>query len=180
MGMTRTTIALLFLLAFAMLGCGTIDGTDPYALWDTYEHPLDAYHFHYPAPPWKRADDSTDTAFAMVVAPDDSPDAGEPGARYRLESAIVPGVETADASSDERSRLEARGYATSTPREWTNAAGDPGLVIEGRDRDASVVEILIATSYGVAALRLFSREDLDDPDVDLVLESLEPRAAGGD
>ncbi|MDD5308564.1 MAG: hypothetical protein PHU25_14680 [Deltaproteobacteria bacterium] len=174
--MTRTS--LLVFLVTAACGCGAVDGTDPYALWKTYEHPLGAFHFHYPSPPWKEADGSTDTDLVLVVDPGPTSDAGEPGARYRLEAAVVAGDVAEDASVAEQSRLEARGYGTSPPRGWENGAGDHGVIIEGRNDGASVAAVLLATSYGVAALRIFTRDDIDDPDVDLLLESLEPRAAG--
>jgi len=45
--------------AILFCSCGSIDGTEVYALWETYEHPENAFHFHYLSPPWQLDEKST-------------------------------------------------------------------------------------------------------------------------
>jgi hypothetical protein len=166
--------------AFA-ISCGSIEGTDPYALWRTYEDPGRAYHFHFPAPPWV---ESSDAAFGLpvfVVDPDNDPLAPLPAARLRLEARMFVPADLDAVVSAETAVFHEQGFSTSPPVEFLSAAADVGVLLEARRDDLWVRQVFHEELGTVVTLRLWGTSD--DPlseDNELLLESFEPRGAGGD
>jgi hypothetical protein len=179
-GQRRSLAGLALAASVAALGaaCDPVDGTDPYALWEVQAHPDGAFHFHYLAPPWEPADGFSDRAPVLLLDPTGEPpaDAGDPGARVRLEAWQGAAASVAEAAAARRERWQGAGYAVAAPETFANAAGDLGAVQRAAIGETRVVEVLFDTADGVVALSLWGRGRLDAGDFLLLLESFEPRA----
>jgi len=161
--------------------CGTVDGTDPYALWRTYQDPGHAYHFHYPSPPWIEAAEGTPGLPILEIDPDDDPLAELPAARLRLEARAYFSADIEDVVASETAAWQLLGYSTSPPQELVSAAGDAGVLLAARHEDVSVQQVFQEQGGTVVTLFVWGEiADVGDRDVELLLESFEPRGAGED
>jgi hypothetical protein len=175
-------LAICALLAALGASCGTIDGTDPYALWRTYEDPGRAYHFHYPSPPWTKADDSAFALPVFEVDPDEDPLAELPAARLRLEARMYVPADLEDVLAIEVGTWHISGYSTSPHTEFVGGSGDVGVRLEARREERWVRQVFFEERGTVVTLLIWGadRDDSDSPDLELLLESFEPRGAGDD
>lgn len=166
----------ILLICLAAAACGTIDGDDPFALWRVHEHPEQAFHFHYPAPPFGTAEGSSAAHPVLVVA--SGAGAGEPSwPRYRLEAWLTVHGDIAGAAAGESAGLEEQGFEVTPSAARWNRAGDEGLAIHGAGDEADAVVFLLRGSAGIVAIALAGTGEMDHPDVELLLDGFEPRGA---
>lgn len=171
----KAAVSLLFGIAVA---CGSVEGDDPYANWDTYEHPSGAFHFHCPLPPFEALEKSTPARPLLAVAVRRAATASDPGARYRLEARMAIGGSPAQAAHNALEGWIERGYELVCLGDFTNPAGDAGVRLEVRTEGAAAVQAVFEGEGGTVSLLIWGSGEIRDPDVDLILESFEPRPAG--
>jgi hypothetical protein len=159
--------------------CDPVDGTDPYALWNVFEHPTEAFHFHYLDPPWETAPGFSIQAPVFLLDPSSEPsaEAGDPGARVRLEAYCSEAVTVADEAAARRARWAGDGYAVEEPELFSNRAGDVGIVQRASRGESQVAEVLFGAG-GVVVLSLWGRGSIAGEDFRLLLEGFEPRGSG--
>ncbi|MFO8073534.1 MAG: hypothetical protein R6V85_16845 [Polyangia bacterium] len=170
----KAAVSLLFGIAAA---CGTVQGDDPYASWDTYEHPSGAFHFHCPLPPFEELEQSTPARPLLGVAVRRAATASDPGARLRLEARMAIGGSPAQAAHNALEGWLERGYELVCLGDFTNRAGDTGVRLEVRNDGAAAVQVMFEGEGGTVSLLIWGSGEIRDPDVDLLLESFEPRPA---
>ena len=169
---------LLGLLGLLAVSCGNIDGTDPYALWRTYEDPGRAFHFHYPSPPWTESDDAAFGLPIFEIDPDDDPLAELPAARLRLEARMYVPSSIDEIVALESGTWHTLGYSTSPVEEFVNTAGDVGALVEARRDDKWAEQVFFEEGGTVATLLIWGTGDAPHAaDVELLLEGFEPRGA---
>jgi hypothetical protein len=175
--------AVLVALASAFGGifaaCDPVDGTETYALWEVCEHPTGAFHFHYLEPPWEAAPGFSAVAPVFLLDPSSEPSgqAGDPGARLRLEAYASEAAGVAEEAAVRRARWIEEGYIVDAPETFSNRAGDVG-VVQIASRDEFRVAEVFFDGDGVAALSLWGAGSVGDEDCRLLLESFEPRGSG--
>jgi hypothetical protein len=175
------------LAAVVTLGCDPVDGTDPYALWETYEDSTARYHFRYLSPPWEKPGAHDADGFRLIVGPGEDPldEVGLPGdgltSEMGLAVEIVRGVKAASAASADNVAWSKHGAEPEPVKEMENTAGDLGKRIAAAASDRSFTAVYFDLEGGDSVrLIVVGREDVDDPDVEMILESLEPRSSRGE
>jgi len=178
----RRAVALVA-LAPALCGicaaCDLVDGAGTYALWDVCEHPAEAFHFHYLAPPWEKASGFSAEAPMLLLDPSSEPssEVGDPGARVRLEAFASEAASVADEVAARRARWAEDGYAVDATETFTNRAGDLGVVQRASRGELRVIEVLFDGAC-VVGLSLWGRGSIGGEDYRLLLEGFEPRGSG--
>lgn len=175
----RANLKILLCASLLAMACGSIDGTDPYALWRTYEDPGHAYHFHYPSPPWTRADDSAFGLPVFEVDPDDDPAAELPGARLRLEARMYVPADLDDVIAAETAGWHEQGYLTTPLADLLSVGGDEGMLLEAWREEVWVRQVFHEERGTVVTMVVWGTDGLEDTDLELLLVSFEPRGAGG-
>jgi len=173
-GMRSIALAIAVAIAAAP-GCER-EGEDPYALWETYDHPDGAFHFHYLSPPWEKADDHARRHPVLVVVP-----SGGGDARLRLEAALTGEITEPAAADVERSALQDEGYEVEDPAAYESRAGDEGIMVRASGGSGWVIAVYQAGAEGVAGLEIRGFDDAvgpDDADIRLLVAGFEPRASG--
>jgi hypothetical protein len=168
--------AVVLAAALLAVGCGSIEGEDPYALWRVHEHPGQAFHFHYPAPPFEAAEASSEVHPVLEAAPEAAA-AGTAWPGWRVEARVLAGADLAGAADGEATALEGRGFAVGAPAARLNRAEDEGLEIRGESGEADAVVFLLSGAAGIVAITVAGTGDMRHPDVDLLLDGFEPRGA---
>ena len=172
----------------AVCGCDSVDGTDPYAIWKTYQDPDELFHFHYLSPPWEKDLRDRQAVPIYVVEPHDEPlpVLGMPGdaigARLSLQLEVTWDATPQDVSAADIRDWEAAGAEAEEGGPFQNRAGDPGLRVsaEAPDRWFTVVYFEL-DGDGVVAMQITgNRDDLQSDDIALLLRGLEPRPAEGE
>ena len=75
-------------------------------------------------------------------------------------------------------RWTALGARAGPPEELHSSAGDVGFLLGAKSDDRFILAAYYdLESFGAATLRIIGKESLDSPDVELLVESFEPRAA---
>jgi hypothetical protein len=171
----RAALAAALLLAAA---CDTVDGTDPYALWEVCEHPDAAFHFHYLDPPWEPAPGFSLEGPVFLLDPSEDPaaDPADPGARARLEAYAAAGNLAAEAAAL-RVGWEGLGFDVAEPELFVNRAGDVGVAQRAVRDELRVVDVILEGDR-VVVLSLWSRAAVEGGDFDLLLAGFEPRGSG--
>ena len=174
------TVAIILCTLVALGGCASIDGSEPYAMWQTYEHPDGLFHFRYLSPPWRLIHDPfAEGRPVLVIAPEEAFPDGESGYRYRLEAFAVESDDMDAVIADVKEEWQGLGYEFEEDADLTSAAGDHGGRSTGWD-GASWLSIAVqAAGDRVAVMIINSVDDPNTADMALLLESLEPRRSRG-
>ncbi len=181
----RAAFVVTVLFFWTLPSCDPVDGTHPYALWDTFDHPEGIYHFHYLAPPWEKADVPFAVRQILYVGSARAPlsEMGIAGdglqARFGCFVETTTDVDAIAAAEADAENLRHKGVQPD-PIDWfESAGGDLGVQLKVRCPDrwiASVYHDL--PEGGVIRMSVVGIEDTDTPDLVLLMESLEPRGAG--
>ncbi len=156
------TIAALF------ASCGSVDGSDPYALWDAFDDGSGSFHFHYLSPPWKRDEHQHHQVFVIVE--------GGPQARMQLEFAVMEQQDIDRAAEQLKQDGIDLGFEMNTPQPFLSAAGDPGQLVYGQKENHWFVAVVQkADDHRFGALTIVGELAPYAPDMQLLLRSLEPR-----
>ncbi|MDJ0764677.1 MAG: hypothetical protein QNJ97_16985 [Myxococcota bacterium] len=180
----KAVIALICVASGFMLACDPVDGTDPYALWETFEGAQASYRFRYLSPPWEDISPSDTTEWLLVVnprAPAFNP-AGLPGDGIRGQ--MILGVRTVGdgdaydaAEADLAKWSEAQEvFFAETAQPFTNLKGDEGFRVSARSEDRYLTAAywdLDGDNIGV--MTIVGKHDLDTADIALLLRSFEPK-----
>jgi len=164
--------------AAVAVGCAAVDGTDPYALWETWEHPQGRWHLHYPSPPFALQGDGNGRELVLTVgAPRADADGLIVGGIRLLGRLSTAGPE--DVIDDGEQRLGELGLVTELDRSFVGAGGDGGWLI--RWRDGARWGYLLAHHHPAGAVVVELEGDLEgvEADAELLLEGVEPRATEG-
>lgn len=182
------------LIAFVatVAACATVDGSDPYAMWGTVEHPQGLFSLRYLADVWHAAADSTAERPVLVVGkkPEEVPE-GPPVSgptifefeeRYRLRAGVVTKsrdlLDTVVAA--ERDWLEL-GFEVETGAPFQSAGGAEGWVVYAGlqlDTPVFVAQVFHAAGKRVVALEVWGHRSIKNPDMRLLLKSFEPASEG--
>lgn len=179
---TATILTALIQIAIATPACTALDGTDPYALWNTVEHTEGAFHFHYPSPPWQRvtAFDRDEPVLLLDPRPTDS-EGPDPGARMRIHAWAD---QTSEPSAYYQWRADVwrnQGYEVEEAASCQNGAGDEGSLLEARGEDLRVAEVFYAGEERLVIISVWGTwDDNHDSDLWLLLDGFEPRGAKGE
>jgi hypothetical protein len=173
-------------VAFSQLvSCADADGSDPYALWDTYTHVDGVYFFRYLAPPWAfvEVDDNTDSQVIAVAPLPDRIDASiETGALHARFKSVVSlrnhTSATAEASADMEHFLEIA-LETGKVEPFVSAGGHEGFHLSVRLSDRNLRNVYFDVSESrVVVMQLAGRESIAGADFSLLLKGLEPKGDG--
>jgi hypothetical protein len=177
---SRTVLLIFWVACAACAACSYTDGTDPYALWQIFEHPTEAFHFHYPSPPWETAEDTGPERAVLVVDPDtDEHGDDHPNARLRLEVWVINNNPVADVVSYRCDHWEGLGYQVDPPKVYWNDALDEGIRVEATDGQyLRVTEVFYPLGGRTALLSLWVKGESDRSDLELLIEGFEPRGSG--
>jgi hypothetical protein len=177
----RQALSLCALVVVTAAACDGPDGTDPYALWETFDQREGAFHFHYPAPPWEGWEGHDRLHAVLVLEPDPDGDAEAlgPGAAARLEAWAQSGRTPSDIYDVRRQAWEALGYSVEGPELWENGGGDEGILLRAASGSLRVREAMLSCPGGAAAMSLWGSEAPDDPDMVLLLDGFAPGPSGG-
>jgi hypothetical protein len=166
-------------------GCAEADGSEPYAIFETYVHPKGLYQFRYLAPPWVLLEKDEDGGRQLLAIEPDGKDIGFDLEQGYLQARLKIVVETRDhetvkaAVAEDVARWEARGAEVGPLQTFESDGGAVGLEVEtvssGR-RMASVYH-LIADSR-VAVMSVAGQESLTTYDMMLMLRGFEPLSSG--
>ncbi len=180
--LTMVSYARITLLIFSVMcvACSDTDGTDPYALWQTFEHPTSAFHFHYPSPPWESVEDNGPGRAVLAVDPDtDGLGDDHPNARLRLEVWVMDADSVSDVISYRRDHWVGLGYQVDPPRIYWTGADDEGIRVEATDGQyLRVTEVFYSLDERTALLSLWVNGESDRSDLELLIEGFEPRGSG--
>jgi len=176
----RAIVSSCFAAVFGLgAACDPVDGTDPYALWEEFEHPTGAFHFHYLDPPWEPASGFSTQAPVFVLSQSSEPsvEAANPGARVRLEAYISEAASVADEAATRRGMWDEGEYVVGEPELFSNRAGDVGIVQRALRGESQVAEVFFGGG-AVTVLSLWGRGSIAGEDYRLLLEGFEPRGSG--
>lgn len=175
----RAALSLTVVATLIAAACGSLDGIDPYALWRTYQDPGHAYHFHYPSPPWNRADDAAFGLPVYEVDADPDPLAELPAARLRLEARMYVPADLDEVIAAETAGWHELGYLTAPLEDFLSVGGDEGLLLEAWSEEVWVRQVFHEERGTVVTMIVWGTGELDEADLELLLASFEPRGAGG-
>ena len=169
----------LLIFSVVCVACSDTDGTDPYALWQTFEHPTQAFHFHYLSPPWESVEDTGPERAVLAVDPDtDGLVDDHPNARLRLEVWLVNDNPVSDVVGDRHDHWVGLGYHVDPPRLYWNGADDEGVRVEAADGPyLRVTEVFYSLGGRTALLSLWVNGEADRSDLELLIEGFEPRGS---
>ena len=175
-----TCIIRLLIFSVLCAACSDTDGNDPYALWRTFEHPTQAFHFHYLSPPWESAEDTGPERAVLAVDPDaDKFGDDHPNARLRLEVWVINDNPVSDVVSYRFDYWTGLGYQVDPPRVYWNGAQDEGIRLEAADGQyLRVTEVFYSLGGRTALLSLWENGESDRGDLELLIEGFEPRGSG--
>lgn len=178
------------LIAFvaAVAACATVDGSDPYAMWGTVEHPQGLFSLRYLVDVWVPAADSTAERPVLVVGkktqevpqrpPVPGPTIFEFEERYRLRAGVANTsrdlLDTVVAA--ERDWLEL-GFEVETGEPFQSADGAEGWVVYAHLKlytPVFVAQVFHAVGERVVALEVWGHRSVKNPDMRLLLKSFEP------
>ena len=172
---------LMLIFSVVCVACADTDGTDPYALWQTFEHPTSAFHFHYLSPPWESVEDNGLERAVFAVDPDiDGLEDNHPNARLRLEVWMIDDAPIADVVSSRHDHWAELGYHVDDPPGiYWNGADDEGVRLEATDGQyLRVTEVFYSFDERTALLSLWVNGESDRSDLELLIEGFEPRGSG--
>jgi hypothetical protein len=166
------------ILLFLCSGCG-VDGTDPFALFDTWHHPDNLFSFAYLSPPWMHHGDSTDTHPVMVVQVYDELTEGNMGSRMRLEAWSQPDMAIRELSAERYRFWKRAGYQVSPVVSYLHFDGMEGLEVVARFSAHHVHEVFFRCHAGTVAFSMWVHGDDRNGDAALLLSSFRPGRCGG-
>ncbi|MCP4601896.1 MAG: hypothetical protein GY847_15515 [Proteobacteria bacterium] len=182
----RITLIIVIGVWMTLVGCTPVDGSDPYALWETFEN--DEYHFHYLSPPWKQV--GTFNASLQVLAVDPN---GEPLSEAELPGdgldghfnlivrQGVPHDDAQGAAQEDLNRWKAQGATVEPLEPFRNAAGDQGVQALAHTHDRWITSVYHdLTNGGTVFMTVIGKIRVDTADITLMMKSLEPRPPDGD
>ncbi len=180
-------VSLVFCVCVVATSCDPVEGTDPYAIWNTFEHPDGFYHFHYLSPPWEPTSLVIPMRQAFVVDPDMEPLhnvglAGD-GLSARLEFVVemILGADAETEANEKLNRWKSMGADTKRIESFFSEGGDKGFRIWARSTDRWITAAYLhRPAGGVVIMTVVGKENVDKPDITLLMKSLEPRPAEGD
>ncbi len=169
--------------------CANVDGTDPYAFYDTFTHLEGKYTFKYLSPPWimVNVDGETDV---QIIAIDPSLDeidtaveSGPINARFKATVSLCrtcSARETAELDLKRISGLQKEDNVTEQfpnceMSEFVNNSGHKGFHIKAISDERYIRFVYIAISEDMTVImRLVSRQSVSGDDFTLLLKGLEP------
>ena len=172
--------SLVFFPLSELSGCATDGGTDPYALFETYEQPDGLYRFRYLSPPWVMKDDDDDGRQLLAVSPNRDElgfelEKGSLEARFKAIVEVLDADSVKSAVTGDAARWSDRGADIGPFVTFASAGGAVGLRVETVFLDRRMVSVYHGLrGGGVAVMRAAAQESMDTDDMSLLFRGFEP------
>jgi hypothetical protein len=166
--------------ASGLTGCATRDGTDPYALFETYKQPEGLYRFRYLSPPWVMTADDSAARQLLAVAPHRKDlgfelETGSLEARFKVVVEVLDTDSVKSAVALDTARWSDHGAEIGPFVIFASAGGAMGLRVEAVFLDRRMVSIYHALrGGGVGVMRAAAQERMDTDDMNLLFRGFEP------
>ena len=176
--------AFVLVTPFCFPGCDPVDGTDPYALWETFDDSMGRFHFHYLRPPWEPVSMPVSAKQVFVVEQtDEEPldsswtDGDGPGARLVLIVTVFMVADAETVAAREMDAWKEAGGEVEPVDHFMSGSGDVGIWTGARGVDWRMLAVYYdLETIGSVAMRVAGElSNVDTADVMLLLKSLEPR-----
>lgn len=174
------------------VGCDTVTGTEPYALWETYDDSDGRFHFHYLNPPWKSLSDATSSLQVFAVEPNDDGTVdlscmkgASRCARYVMEVEAFSVSNAERIAQDDIKEWKEEGAEVESLDPFMSRGGDEGVWTGARGDDWRVISVYFnleidSFKFGAVAMRIAGDRDMGNmSDIMLLLKGLEPRPSTG-
>ncbi len=164
-----------------MIGCAEAPGTDAYAMWERCESSRYAYVFRYLAPPWKFIDETEGGGRQLIAIDpmesriDYAVESGNLHARIKAVVEASNALGPWDAAREDADRYRLSATSVEGPRLFESGNGIEGVRLDAILPDRRIVAVYHGLrGGGVVSMKVAADEDLDTPDMILLLRGLEP------